>query len=75
MASELDVPIIAVDYNNIKGLAKVLEDNSVDTVISALGTLPTEGAPPELNLVHAAEASKPTQRFIASNWVAPLKSE
>ncbi|KAM5357234.1 hypothetical protein ACJZ2D_016475 [Fusarium nematophilum] len=75
LATELGAPIIVVDYDNVEGLTNVLQEHGFDTVVSALATLPTEGVQPEVNLVRAAEASKPTRRFVASNWGAPMASE
>ncbi|KAF5006971.1 hypothetical protein FDECE_6687 [Fusarium decemcellulare] len=72
LAKELGTPIIVVDYNDVASLTKVLEDNKVDTVVSALSSMPDQGTPPEVNLVRAAEASQVTRRFVASNWGFPL---
>ncbi|KAF5011692.1 hypothetical protein FDECE_2201 [Fusarium decemcellulare] len=49
---------------SVEDLISILEENNVDTVISALGGL----APPEAEkaLIHAAEASSVTRRFIPS---------
>ncbi|EXL64106.1 hypothetical protein FOPG_19624 [Fusarium oxysporum f. sp. conglutinans race 2 54008] len=57
-----------VDYSDIESLKKVLNDNLVDTVISTLFV--TESAP-QVNLIHAAEASPYTKRFIPSIWGIP----
>ncbi|KAI8680826.1 NAD(P)-bd-dom domain-containing protein [Fusarium sp. Ph1] len=60
----LGARVIATDYGNVDGLVSILEENKVDTVISALGGL----APPDAEkaLIHAAEASSVTRRFIPS---------
>jgi uncharacterized protein YbjT (DUF2867 family) len=58
--------IIAIDYDNVDSLTKVLEDNQIDTVISTLSIMFT--IDPEINLIRAAEASKSTKRFIPSSW-------
>ncbi|KAM5341321.1 hypothetical protein ACJ41O_014352 [Fusarium nematophilum] len=64
LEERLGARIIATDYGSADGLVSILEDNKVDTVISALGGL----APPEAEkaLIHAAEASSATRRFIPS---------
>ncbi|KAF4463798.1 Isoflavone reductase like P3 [Fusarium albosuccineum] len=51
-------------HRSVEDLISILEENKVDTVISALGGL----APPEAEkaLIHAAEASSVTRRFIPS---------
>jgi hypothetical protein len=72
MATELGVPIIAVDYSSVDSLKDALEENEVDTLISALRTMPEEGTPPEVNIVRVAQASKHTRRFVPSNWAIPL---
>ncbi|KAH7231555.1 hypothetical protein B0J15DRAFT_574934 [Fusarium solani] len=60
----LDARVIATDYGSVDGLVSILEENKVDTVISALGGL----APPDAEkaLIHAAEVSSVTRRFIPS---------
>ncbi|KAI8722875.1 NAD(P)-bd-dom domain-containing protein [Fusarium sp. LHS14.1] len=60
----LGAKVIASDYASVDGLVSILEENKVDTVISALGGL----APPDAEkaLIHAAEASSVTRRFIPS---------
>ncbi|KAL6409927.1 hypothetical protein AUP68_06333 [Ilyonectria robusta] len=72
LAKELGAPIIVVDYSDVESLKDVFEQNGIDTIVSALSSMPEGGAPPEVNLVRAAEASKTTRRFIASNWGFPL---
>lgn len=62
------IQVIAVDYDNIEALKKVLNDNLVDTVIS---TLFVTDSTPQSNLIHAAEASPHTRRFIPSVWGIP----
>ncbi|KAM0420400.1 hypothetical protein ACHAPT_011820 [Fusarium lateritium] len=75
LANEIGSPILVVDYSNIDNLKTVFEDHNIDTVISALSTMPEGGVPPEVNLVRAAQASKATKRFIPSNWGVPLTGE
>ncbi|KAH6974334.1 hypothetical protein BKA56DRAFT_490357 [Ilyonectria sp. MPI-CAGE-AT-0026] len=71
LSEEVGVPIIVVDYTSVDALKKVFEDNSIETVISALSTMPEAGVPPEVNMVQAAQASKVTRRFVPSNWGVP----
>jgi hypothetical protein len=59
---ELGVRLVATDYKNVVVLTKILEDNNVHTVISALVMMPNSGGPLELNLIRAADASKTTSR-------------
>jgi hypothetical protein len=57
-----------VDYTSIDTLTKVLEDNRIQTVISALNTMGV--AEPELNLIAAADRASATTRYIPSIWGA-----
>lgn len=55
-----------MDYTSIDTLTKVLEDNMIQTVISALNTMVV--AEPELNLIAAADRASATKRYIPSIW-------
>lgn len=57
-----------MDYTSIDALTKVLEDNRIQTVISALNTMGV--AEPELNLIAAADRASTTKRYIPSIWGA-----
>ncbi|KAL2686753.1 hypothetical protein Neosp_004295 [[Neocosmospora] mangrovei] len=72
LAKQTGVSVLVVNYADVDGLTKVLEENNIDTVISALFTLPVAGVPPEVSLIQAAQASKTTRRFVPSNWGLPL---
>ncbi|KAL5610874.1 hypothetical protein FOBRF1_006991 [Fusarium oxysporum] len=65
---EIGARIIPVDYTSIDALTKVLEDNRIQTVISALNTMGV--AEPELNLIAAADRASATKRYIPSIWGA-----
>jgi len=56
-------------------LTKILEDNNVDTVISALAMMPNAGGPLELNLIRAADASETTRRMVPSEYGFPQYKE
>ncbi|CAH0055971.1 unnamed protein product [Clonostachys solani] len=72
LEKELGVPIIAVDYDNIKAVAETLEQNNVDTVISAIMMMPgPAGDPKEIQLIRAADLSKTTKRLISSDYGLP----
>ncbi|KAF6810012.1 hypothetical protein CMUS01_13560 [Colletotrichum musicola] len=68
------VRFIAVDYSNIDSLVSVLEDNNVETVISAVNNVAGDNSS-ELNLIRAAERSRPTKRFIPNFFGVPPLSE
>lgn len=73
LEAELGVTIIPVDYSDVEALTKVLEENIVHTVISALTMLPAPGSdgPKEIELIRAADASRTTKRMILSDWGLP----
>ncbi|KAM6525801.1 hypothetical protein FALCPG4_011336 [Fusarium falciforme] len=73
LEAENGIPVIAIDYTDVDSMTKVLEDNKIDTVISTLFV--TLDGKPQVNLVHAAEASKYTRRFIPSIWGIPYSRE
>lgn len=66
MESETGIEVIPVDYDSMEALTTVLEDHKVEIVISTLFV--TFDGTPQVNLVHAAEASTYTRRFIPSIW-------
>lgn len=65
-----------VDYTDVEGLTRVLEENNVHTVISAIMMLRygSEG-PREIELIRAADASKVTKRMVSSHWGPPHTAE
>ncbi|SPJ78877.1 uncharacterized protein FTOL_07268 [Fusarium torulosum] len=65
--------IVTVDYENIPGLAKVLEENKIGTVISTLEMMAGPG--PEEALIRAADKSTITKRYIPSIWGVPYSEE
>ncbi|KAF9870624.1 hypothetical protein CkaCkLH20_11930 [Colletotrichum karsti] len=72
LEKQVGASIIAVDYANIEATTKALEDNNVHTVISTINMMPPSGeAPPEIELIRAADASKTTKRIISSGWGIP----
>ncbi|KAH8589852.1 nmrA-like family protein [Bisporella sp. PMI_857] len=77
LESELGVPIIVVDYAKVENLTKVLEDNNIHTVISALTTMPSPNGehPKEIELIRAADASNVTKRMISTDWGIPHTKE
>jgi hypothetical protein len=62
-----DVKSLVVDYNNIDGLTKVLDDNSIDTIISAI-QMEGPGVQAQANLIVAAGKSSKAKRFIPSEY-------
>ncbi|KAL6402763.1 hypothetical protein AUP68_14099 [Ilyonectria robusta] len=70
-----DTHTVVVDYNNIDSVADVLESNGVHTVISAILVKDAESGASEIHLVRAASKSRPTKRFVASDYAAPIPEE
>ncbi|KAM0330847.1 hypothetical protein ACHAQA_003802 [Verticillium albo-atrum] len=68
LEQKLGATIIPVDYTDIAATTKLLEDNNVHTVVSAINMMALDGVPPEIELIRAADASKTTKRIISSGW-------
>ncbi|TDZ46891.1 Oxidoreductase swnN [Colletotrichum trifolii] len=60
---------LQVRYDDVDSLVRVLEDNGIDTVISALTMESEAGSKSQLNLIAAADRSSATQRFIPSEYM------
>ncbi|KAJ4174225.1 hypothetical protein NW754_004640 [Fusarium falciforme] len=73
--ADVGVPIVVVDYTNVDSLKDALESNQIDVVISTLNTASTDGDPPEIVLIRAANASACTKRFVPSNWSTRFTEE
>lgn len=67
--------MVATDYKDVAVLTKLLEDNNVHTVISALVMMPNAGGPLEPNLIRAADASRTTRRMAPSDYGFPQREE
>lgn len=65
--------VVGINYSNIEATKKILEEQNVGTIISALPLLQSNDH--ELNLVKAADASSTTKRFIQSSWGIPYSEE
>lgn len=59
---------VVVNYDEIDATVKVLEDNDVETIISAITMEYEATSRAQLNLIEAAEKSKVTKRFIPSEY-------
>ncbi|KAF5009987.1 hypothetical protein FDECE_3824 [Fusarium decemcellulare] len=71
--SDVNAPVIQVDYNDVDTLASILEAQQVQIVISSIVTL--GGGAPELNLIQAAEKSSTTKRYVPSFWAHDYPDE
>ncbi|KAF9781446.1 hypothetical protein IL306_013442 [Fusarium sp. DS 682] len=73
LRKEIRASILAVDIHNTDALTQLFEKHNVHTVISTLGMNGPE--PIETDIIHAAEASQATRRFISSDWGVPHTEE
>lgn len=70
----LGCPVIAVDYDDVNALQATLEEHQIHTVISALALHVVGVGKSQINLIKAADKSRPTERFITSNWAVRAPS-
>ncbi|KAE8355663.1 hypothetical protein BDV28DRAFT_31128 [Aspergillus coremiiformis] len=63
-----ETPCVAVDYDDLSGTATSLEAANVDTVICAFGMESDAVSEAQVNLIHAADMSKSTRRFVVSGY-------
>ncbi|KAH7020775.1 uncharacterized protein B0I36DRAFT_296210 [Microdochium trichocladiopsis] len=68
LEAERGVRFVPIDYSDVEAATRVLEENNIHTIVSALSFMPGNGDNYEDRLALAADASGPTKRFIASNW-------
>ena len=74
--AQYGVPILVVDYEDVKAVTKTLEDNNVHTIVSSIAMLTFDNSTPgEFALIEAADASKPTKRYLTSDWGTPTTPE
>ncbi|KZL71540.1 NmraA like family protein [Colletotrichum tofieldiae] len=62
------VHYVAVNYGDVDETSKVLEENQIDTVISAMGVVTPSTNKAQINLVKAAQRSSSTRRFVVSAY-------
>ncbi|KAF7864005.1 hypothetical protein EAF04_006970 [Stromatinia cepivora] len=67
-ATEKKVEVVQIDYSDISSISKVLDEHKIHTVISALCIVSQEHCDAQVNLVHAAAASKSVKRFVPSEY-------
>lgn len=59
---------VTINYNNVDSIARRLEENAVHTIISTLPMTSEECSQSQVNLIHAADKSICTKRFIPSEY-------
>ncbi|QBZ65649.1 hypothetical protein PoMZ_12612 [Pyricularia oryzae] len=62
-----DVRKIAVDYNDVESLQRVLEEHQIETVVSTIAIDTDDSGQAQMNLIAAAEQASCTKRFIPSD--------
>ncbi|QSZ29535.1 hypothetical protein DSL72_004050 [Monilinia vaccinii-corymbosi] len=67
-AAKNNVKVVKIDYSNVPSMSKVLDEHNIHTVISAVCIVSQEHSDSQVNLVHAAAASKSVKRFAASEY-------
>ncbi|CAG8020465.1 unnamed protein product [Penicillium olsonii] len=63
---------LIVDYGDVDGLAQILEDYGIETVISTLNLEHEAGSQAQLNLIAAADRSRTTRRIIPSEFLSVI---
>ncbi|KAF9872797.1 NmrA-like family protein [Colletotrichum karsti] len=66
---------LQVRYDDVDSLTKLLEDNGIQTVISALNLESEQASNSQINLIAAADKSRVTKRFIPSEFFNPIDKE
>jgi hypothetical protein len=64
----LGIPVLAADYNDTVGLKKLLQEQNVQIVISALGLFSEESSQAQMALIRAAIATTTIKKFIPSEY-------
>ncbi|ETS77196.1 hypothetical protein PFICI_11070 [Pestalotiopsis fici W106-1] len=59
---------VAMDYANVDGMARKLDELQIDTVICAIGTLTAAASQVQINLIHAADKAAATRRFVMASF-------
>ncbi|RGP67722.1 hypothetical protein FSPOR_5912 [Fusarium sporotrichioides] len=62
------VNYLKVDYNDVDAISKALEEADVNILICAISVVSPEANQAQKNLIHAAERSSSTERFVISSF-------
>ncbi|KAJ0329158.1 hypothetical protein COL5a_004392 [Colletotrichum fioriniae] len=60
--------VFVLSRTDVEGISKILQENQIDTVISAMGVVTPETNQAQINLVKASNTSSSTRRFIVSAY-------
>lgn len=71
LSAEIGVEIIGVNYTDLDSAKKVLEDNNIHTILSALSLQSQEQSDAQIGLIRAAAASSTVKRFAPSEFGIP----
>ena len=66
--ADTDVPVLAADYANVENLKKILEEEKVEVVISAIIMASEQASQCQLNLITAASQTSSVKRFMPSEY-------
>lgn len=61
---------VAVDYADIDGMTKVLNERNIHTIVSAVSISQDAGGKSQMNLIEAAIQSQSVKRFMPSEFGA-----
>ncbi|KAH7420025.1 hypothetical protein BKA64DRAFT_652219 [Cadophora sp. MPI-SDFR-AT-0126] len=75
LSAEIGVKIIGVNYTDLESAKKVLEENKIHTVLSALSLQSQEHSDAQIGLIHAAAASSTVKRFAPSEFGIPYQEK
>jgi uncharacterized protein YbjT (DUF2867 family) len=62
------VTYLQANYGDVEATAKCLEENSIDTIVSAIAIESEETSKGQLGLIEAAERAGSVKRFVPSEW-------
>ncbi|VUC23602.1 unnamed protein product [Clonostachys rosea] len=63
-----DVDVLLVHYGDVRATAQTLQQEKIDTLISAIGVRDEKASEAQLNLIRAAHLSATTRRFVVSAY-------
>ncbi|KAH9203413.1 hypothetical protein DL95DRAFT_399366, partial [Leptodontidium sp. 2 PMI_412] len=75
LSAELGVKIIGINYTDLASVKKILEDNEIHTVISALSVQSQDHSDAQIGLIRAAAAASSVKRFAPSEFGIPYQEK
>jgi uncharacterized protein YbjT (DUF2867 family) len=62
------VTYLQANYGDVEATVKTLEENNIDTIVSAIAIESEETSKGQLGLIEAAEKAEGVKRFVPSEW-------